>query len=64
MHKRASGASLQIQSFADLEEWFRDVLRGLSRTVSNRGSTCYVIEVCTGCSWNHVCEAFLARTAG
>ncbi|HEX8100855.1 MAG TPA: DUF5318 family protein [Actinomycetota bacterium] len=41
-----------------------DIQEGLSRTVSNRGSTCYVIEVCTGCSWNHVCEAFLARTAG
>ena len=24
---------------------------------------CYVVEVCTGCSWNHLSEAYLARRA-
>ena len=41
-----------------------EVGEGLSRAASNRGAACYVIEVCIGCSWNHVSEAFLARTAG
>ena len=41
-----------------------EIEEGLSRAASNRGAACYVIEVCTGCSWNHVCEAFMARSAG
>lgn len=28
------------------------------------GGTCYVVEVCVGCSWNHLSEAFHTRTAG
>jgi hypothetical protein len=28
------------------------------------GGACYVVEVCTNCSWNHLAEAFMARTAG
>jgi hypothetical protein len=28
-----------------------------------QGSACYVVEVCTGCSWNHLSEAYLARHA-
>jgi len=31
---------------------------------AGRGAACYVVEVCTGCSWNHLSEAFVARTAG
>jgi hypothetical protein len=30
----------------------------------HRGGVCYVVEVCTGCSWNYLSEAFVARTAG
>ena len=41
-----------------------EIEEGLSRAASTRGAACYVIEVCTGCSWNHVCEAFMARSAG
>ncbi len=41
-----------------------EIEEGLSRAASNRGAACYVIEVCTDCSWNHVCEAFMARSAG
>jgi hypothetical protein len=28
-----------------------------------QGSACYVVEVCTNCSWNHLSEAYLARHA-
>jgi hypothetical protein len=26
-----------------------------------RGLTCYVVEVCPGCSWNHVARSFTVR---
>jgi hypothetical protein len=29
-----------------------------------RNGVCYVVEVCTSCSWNYLSEAFVARTAG
>jgi hypothetical protein len=38
--------------------------RGLTLTADSAGATCYVVEVCTGCSWNHLSEAFTARSAG
>jgi hydrogenase expression/formation protein HypD len=38
--------------------------KALAIAASCKGGACYVIEVCTGCSWNHVCEAFMARSAG
>ena len=28
------------------------------------GASCYVVEVCTACQWNHLTEAFVARNAG
>jgi len=37
---------------------------GLRMAASHRGACCYVVEVCTSCSWNHLSEAFTARTAG
>jgi len=42
--------------------WPRDRLAALHRSVEE--FACYVVEVCTGCCWNHLSEAFLARTAG
>jgi hypothetical protein len=30
----------------------------------SKGGACYVVEVCTGCSWNHLAEAFVRRSAG
>jgi hypothetical protein len=30
----------------------------------HRGACCYVVEVCTGCSWNHLTEAYSARSVG
>ncbi|HEX9891361.1 MAG TPA: DUF5318 family protein [Actinomycetota bacterium] len=31
----------------------------LAITAKCRSGTCYVVEVCTGCSWNHLAEAFV-----
>ncbi len=36
----------------------------LRLAASHRGACCYVVEVCTACSWNHLSEAYTARTAG
>jgi hypothetical protein len=41
-----------------------EVEEGLALVAGHRGRKCYVVEVCTGCSWNHLAEAFLARSAG
>ena len=37
--------------------------QGLSIAADHRNAWCYVVEVCTECSWNHLCEAFVARDA-
>jgi hypothetical protein len=37
---------------------------GLRMAAAHRGAACYVVEVCVGCSWNHISEAFRARAAG
>src|SRR6266571_1352668 len=39
-----------------------EVAEGLQIAAKQRGGACYVVEVCTECNWNHVAEAFLART--
>jgi len=39
-----------------------EVEEGLKLAARQRGGACYVVEVCTNCSWNHLAEAFLART--
>jgi len=38
--------------------------KALSLAADHRGARCYVVEVCVGCSWNHLREAFVARSAG
>ncbi|MEX0833577.1 MAG: DUF5318 family protein [Actinomycetota bacterium] len=38
--------------------------KALVLAASHRGAACYVVEVCTSCSWNHLSEAFTARYAG
>jgi hypothetical protein len=40
------------------------IQEGLARAAAERGGACYVVEVCTGCSWNHLAESFTARNAG
>ena len=37
---------------------------GLRMAAANQGACCYVVEVCTGCSWNHLSEAHSARSVG
>jgi hypothetical protein len=37
--------------------------KALKMTASYSGATCYVVEVCTGCQWNFLTEAFQARSA-
>ena len=41
-----------------------ELSKALSLAAAHRGAKCYVVEVCTGCSWNHLREAFVARSAG
>ena len=41
-----------------------EVEEGLALAAQQRGGACYVVEVCTFCCWNHLTEAFLARSAG
>jgi hypothetical protein len=38
--------------------------KGMSMAADKPGAWCYVVEVCTGCQWNHLTEAFVARFAG
>ena len=40
------------------------IATGLRMAAAHPGSCCYVVEVCTGCSWNHLSEAFTARSVG
>jgi hypothetical protein len=41
-----------------------DVQEGLALAAQQRGGACYIVEVCTYCNWNHLAEAFMARSAG
>jgi hypothetical protein len=41
-----------------------EIREGIALAAGRRGGACYVVEVCLGCSWNHLSEAFLARPAG
>ena len=40
------------------------VEEGLTLAAEHPGGACYVVEVCTDCSWNHLAEALVARSAG
>jgi hypothetical protein len=40
-----------------------DIEEGL-KLAAGRKAACYVVEVCTSCSWNHLAEAFLVQNAG
>jgi hypothetical protein len=39
------------------------VNEALSLAARQRSAACYVVEVCLDCSWNHLAEAFLSRSA-
>jgi hypothetical protein len=40
------------------------IREALALAAEQRGGACYVVEVCIDCSWNHLSEAFLVRSAG
>ena len=37
--------------------------QGAALAAKCRDAKCYVVEVCTGCSWNHLAEVFVGRDA-
>jgi hypothetical protein len=37
------------------------IATGLRMAAAHPGSSCYVVEVCRGCQWNHLREAYSAR---
>ena len=37
------------------------IATGLRMAAAHPGSSCYVVEVCRGCSWNHLRESYSAR---
>jgi hypothetical protein len=41
-----------------------DIDEALALAANQRSGAAYVVEVCTSCSWNHLCEAFMVRSAG
>ncbi|HEX9823781.1 MAG TPA: DUF5318 family protein [Actinomycetota bacterium] len=41
-----------------------ELSKALRLAAGHPDGTCYVVEVCTECSWNHLSQAFVARTAG
>jgi hypothetical protein len=40
-----------------------ELSEALNVAAAHRGGACYVVEVCTGCSWNHLSQAYRARSA-
>jgi hypothetical protein len=61
---------LRLLAYVYADELKRDngrvwaIDKALAIAASCKGGACYVIEVCTGCSWNHLTEAFVERSAG
>ena len=41
-----------------------DLKEALALAAGHRGGCCYVVEVCTWCSWNHLSRAFRVRRTG
>ena len=39
------------------------VNEAMALAARQRSASCYVVEVCLDCSWNHLSEAFLTRSA-
>jgi Family of unknown function (DUF5318) len=65
-----SREDLRLLAYVYADELKRDngrvwsIDKALSIAASCKGGACYVVEVCTGCSWNHLTEAFVERSAG
>jgi hypothetical protein len=41
-----------------------ELQKALALAAAHRGGACYVVEVCTGCSWNHLSRSYTVRSAG
>jgi hypothetical protein len=63
-------SGLRLLAYVYADELKRDngrvweIDKALAITASCRSGACYVVEVCTDCSWNHLSEAFVGRSAG
>jgi uncharacterized protein DUF5318 len=61
---------LRVLAYVFADELKRDngrvwtVDKAVALAAECRDGACYVVEVCTGCSWNHLSEALSGRTAG
>ena len=61
---------LRLLAYVYADELKRDngrvwaIEKALAITARCKSGACYVVEVCTGCSWNHLTEAFVGRSAG
>ncbi len=61
---------LRLLAYVFSEEMKRDngrvweLEQALLLTAKYRDGACYVVEVCPDCSWNHLAEAFVGRSAG
>ena len=64
------GHDLRLLAYVYADELKRDngrvwaIAQALALTSQCRDGVCYVVEVCTQCSWNYLAEAFVGRTAG
>ena len=61
---------LRLLAYVYADELKRDsgrvwaIDKALALTAKCKSGSCYIVEVCTGCSWNHLSEAFVGRSAG
>ena len=64
------GHSLRRLAYVYADELRHDNARvwtmkeALALTARCQNGACYVVEVCLDCCWNHLSEAFVARSAG
>jgi hypothetical protein len=60
---------LRVLAYVFADELKRDngrvwtVEQGAALAAECRDAKCYVVEVCTGCSWNYLSEVFVGRDA-
>ncbi|HEV8571473.1 MAG TPA: DUF5318 family protein [Actinomycetota bacterium] len=60
---------LRVLAYVFADELKRDngrvwtVDQGVDLAARCHDAKCYVVEVCTGCSWNHLSEVFVGRDA-
>jgi hypothetical protein len=61
---------LRLLAYVYAEELKRDngrvwaIDKAVTLAADCRNGACYIVEVCTGCSWNHLAEALVGQSAG